>query len=69
VTQIQTYRSGNYAMMEMSEMAMCGNIKAKVNILMVYTHYFEGEKNIFLGLKIQAYKWPTYLVIFCHEKQ
>jgi len=55
--------------MEMSEMATCGNIKAKINILMVYTHYFEGEKIIFLGLKIQAYKWPTYLVIFCHEKQ
>ncbi len=47
MTQIQTYRSGNYAMMEMSEMATRGNIKAKVNILMVYTHYFEGEKIIF----------------------
>jgi hypothetical protein len=49
VIEIQTYRSGNYAMMEMSEMATCGNIKARTSKLMVYTHYFEGEKNIFLA--------------------
>jgi hypothetical protein len=48
VTQIQTCISGNYAIMELSEMAMCGNIKARTSKLMVYTHYFEGEKIIFL---------------------
>jgi hypothetical protein len=36
--------------MEMNEMATCGNIKARASKLMVYTHYFEGEKIFFFPL-------------------